>query len=336
MLTITYILKTGDGNGTRLQAELGVMEFATAGVRGFRGPMDQRTPFYGWTNQSIVPWDDNFGLLDEFLQDDMVVCLDYDGPEVTAFKVHVVASSNAESIGQDFDVQVNADIEGEPMMAMSQTISFPSNITVFSIDDVTTMEEQPVTGIRVDYMDNDNVSNTISVSGEGFTAKVNGHHSGATIDITPDVNFSGETPVTVTVSDNNYATDAMSTTFMLKVEAVNDAPTAQAKANSTQVSVGSTVTLTADASDVDGDALTYLWEGPGSIADANAASTSVTGLSVGAHTFTLSVSDGTEQVTSNVTVNVSEQATVAEKKSSSGSFAWLMLLLPFAWLRRQK
>ncbi len=325
-----------NGNGTGIQAGLGVMEFASAGVRGFRGPMDQRSPFYGWTNQSIVPWDDNYGLLDEYLKDDMVVCLDYDGPEVTAFKVHIVASSNANSIGQDFDVTVNADIEGEPMMAMSQNISFPSNITMFSIDDVTTMEEQTVTGIRVDYMDNDNVSNTISVSGEGFTAKVNGHHSGATIDITPDADFSGQTQVTVKVSDNNYPTDAMSTTFMLNVEAVNDAPTVQASANSSQIVEGTSVTLSAGAADVDGDELTYSWEGPGSIADATAATTSVSGLGVGSHTFSVTVSDGTEQVTSNVTVNVTAQAVEEEKKSSSGSFAWLMLLLPFAWLRRQK
>ncbi|WP_417687562.1 S8 family serine peptidase [Pseudidiomarina sp.] len=326
-----------NGNGFPIQANFGVVEFASAGVRGFKGPMgiDQK-PFYGWTNQSIVPWNDNYGLLDEFLEDDMVVCMDYNGPEVTAFSVEITASSEAGAIGQTLDVNVEADIQGEPLMNFTQNIGFPSNITLFEIADQHTIEEEAIEGIRVDYMDDNNVSNTISVEGVGISATVNGHTSGSTIDIMPNENFSGETLVTVTVSDNNFPTDAQTTSFVLMVENVNDAPTVTATASNSQITQGSSVTLNANAADVDDDQLTYQWEGPGSFADSTSASTQVSGLSVGSHTFTVTVSDGSEEASSEVSVTVNAADTETESGgSSSGSFGWFMLLLPFVWLRRK-
>lgn len=326
-----------NGNGNRLQSEFGVVEFASAGVRGFRGPMEINfKPFNGWTNQSIVPWNDNYGLLDEYLQDNMVVCLDYDGPEVTAFSVEVIAASNASAIGQNFAVNVEADIQGEPLMQLSQDVGFPSNITLYPIDDQYTIEGEAVEGIRVDYMDDDNVSNTISVEAVGVSATVNGHTSGSTIDLVPDANFSGETVVTVTVSDNNFPTDAVSTSFLLVVENINDAPTTAATASSSQIVVGETLTLHANAADVDGDALTFQWQGPGTFADSTAASTDVSGLSVGSHTFSVTVSDGVEDVSSEVSVKVVEAGSQGGSgSSSSGTFGWFLLLLPLAWLRRK-
>ncbi|MEL7309730.1 MAG: hypothetical protein AAGK05_19045, partial [Pseudomonadota bacterium] len=93
------------------------------------------------------------------------------------------------------------------------------------------------------------------------------------------------------VSDIEYPSDAASTTFMLTVEAVNDAPVVVVEASAQQVTEGSVITLDASAShDLDNDELTFSWEGPGTIASPTSAITEVSGLTAGEHQFTVTVS----------------------------------------------
>jgi hypothetical protein len=68
------------------------------------------------------------------------------------------------------------------------------------------------------YEDMDSTPNTITVTGEHVTATVSGHASGSMITLTPEANWYGETAVTVTVTDNEEATDAISQSFTLTVE----------------------------------------------------------------------------------------------------------------------
>jgi len=118
--------------------------------------------------------------------------------------------------------------------------------------------------------------------------------------------------------------------------------------SSQTVSEGANVTLTAEASDPNGDALTYTWAETSSTgvtitgADTASASFTAPGVSYGSSTveLTLTVTDGTDSVVNNFSVIVNDVPAVvapAKKKSSGGSTGWLaLLLLPLSLLRRRK
>ena len=115
--------------------------------------------------------------------------------------------------------------------------------------------------------------------------------------------------------------------------------------SSQTVSEGAKVTLTAEASDPNGDALTYTWAETSStgvtITGADTASASFTAPEVTSGSsvveLTLTVNDGTDSVVNNISVTVNDIPAVAKKKSSGGSTGWLaLLLLPLALLRRRK
>ena len=147
----------------------------------------------------------------------MAVCFDYQGPEVTAFDVNFKVKVKPEAIGQSMVVNIDADVAGTDQKILNDVISIQSNLTLWDIDDQVTDENTAIEGIEVAYMDNNNVSNVISVNGEGFTANINGHTSGSTFDIVPDADWHGTTDVTVTVTDANYSSNAVSTSFKLTV-----------------------------------------------------------------------------------------------------------------------
>jgi len=205
------------GNGSQIQVDLSLENSSIAGVIGFSTPIVGNKAWGGFHRQSANPDYNGYGKLDQFLQDDMKVCFDYSGPEVSAFDISFAVKVEVNSIGQDFNIKVEADIEGADNASFIKILSVQSNITLFDIGDQTTDENETLTGIQVAYMDNNNTSNTITVAGEGFTTVINSHANGSTFDITPNANFHGETEVTVTVADVNQPTDSASTSFMLMV-----------------------------------------------------------------------------------------------------------------------
>ncbi|QBG35357.1 rhombosortase-dependent M36 family metallopeptidase [Litorilituus sediminis] len=112
------------------------------------------------------------------------------------------------------------------------------------------------------------------------------------------------------------------------------------------VTEGSSVTLSVEASDPNGDELTYTWAETSTsgvaLTGSDTAELSFTAPQVSAATtleFSVTVSDGTDSVVKTATVTVNDVPAPVEpaKKSSGGSTGWLaLLLLPLAALRRRK
>ncbi|KGJ99330.1 rhombosortase-dependent M36 family metallopeptidase [Thalassotalea sp. ND16A] len=120
-------------------------------------------------------------------------------------------------------------------------------------------------------------------------------------------------------------------------------------ANDYEVNEGEDATLTATASDPNGDELTYSWTQVSgtavTLAAADSANATFTAPEIAsgseALVFELSVDDGSDTVSQQLTVTVQDVAVVEpepEKKSSSGGTTGLLalLLLPLAILRRRK
>ncbi|WP_462156857.1 PKD domain-containing protein [Pseudoalteromonas sp. GB56] len=269
----------------------------------------------------------------DVITDGLIVCYDYEGPESTTFNVSFQVQMDNAITGQSLPIQITSDVYGMESITETLTITSPSNIRVAAISDLVVAEDGAIEGIEVVYHDTDKNSNVISVSGEHISATVNGHQSGATFDLIPSENFSGETLVTVTVADKYFPSDAHSAQFTLRVTPENDAPTLAIATTGLSVTQGANVKLDASASlDVDGDNLSITWSGPGTISSPNALVTQVSGLAVGDYTFTATLSDGQVSVEQDVTVSVAAEG----EEKSSGAFHILSLLLSITFLARRR
>lgn len=302
----------------------------TTGYKGNLTPWGSVGPVYG----------DQFAFqnLSQTIKDDLVVCYDYVGPEASQFEVTIWTTVRDAAAGETLSINATAEVEGMESFNLNHDVTVNSNIQLGAFAAVTTKEETPVR-VAVIYSDDKNTANTISASGEGVTIEVTGHAAGSELIITPVENFFGETTITVTVADIDNPSDKASQSFTLTVTGEDDAPSAKVQSAALSVMEGETVVLDASASvDVDGDTLSFQWQGPGNIVDATAAVTEVTGLAAGNHEFRVTVSDGISSETAMVKVSVAASVTESETSSSSGSmpFGLSMLLLGVAWLRRKK
>ncbi|MFD2167985.1 GLUG motif-containing protein [Thalassotalea euphylliae] len=124
------------------------------------------------------------------------------------------------------------------------------------------------------------------------------------------------------------------------VKQVNQAPQVSVTSDSATAIEGTTVTLTAESADADGDSLSYVWTQTSGASAAfnaeNSAELVVTLPQVDANTtleFTVTVSDGVLSSTASISVMVTNQSDTpsdeSETASSSGggSMAWLLLIL---------
>uniref|UniRef100_UPI0025EC0F1B S8 family serine peptidase n=1 Tax=uncultured Microbulbifer sp. TaxID=348147 RepID=UPI0025EC0F1B len=314
----------------------GDLKEGAIGVEQADGFLTSGGPVNGYRGENVA-----YNNLDETLHNDLVICYDYTGPEQSAMQVKFQARVNESAAGETLVVNLDNAMEFADAKSTAQEIVVNGNIAVAAIADQVVNEDETLEGIQVMYVDADPVGNTIEVSGEHITATVNGHTAGSTFDITPEANFSGETEVTVTVRDNNVASDSSSVTFMLTVNGSSDAPVA-AVAGDVTITEGESAMLDASASsDADGDALTFSWSGPGTIDGANTATPTISGLAAGEHTFTVAVSDGalSSEATVTVTVNAAAPEVTPEpekKKKSGGSMYYLLALLAAAGLIRRR
>ncbi len=260
---------------------------------------------------------------------------DFSPATVTFSGVVTEAAAGATLTAMVESDSTNIDAQTE---TSSIDVNVQSNLMVSAIEDATVAEEGTVSGIVVEYTDNDAVGNTITVTSDNGTASnISGNESGATFDITPNLDFNGDMIVTVTVTDNEKPADSVSTNFTVAVTAVNDAPVTDATASQSFNSGVSTLALTAVASDVDGDDLTYSWSqtsGPSvSITDSSSANATVSNANAETAilTFEVTVSDGVLTATATISVNV-----VEKNNGSSGSMGFLLLFLGIPLLFRRR
>lgn len=184
-------------------------EDGLVGFLGFKGYVQT----YGPLNGFLENWFTRDNLTDS-LSDGLVVCYDYVGPESSQFEVTAWPKVAANSYGKTFAWNTEVTLAGQATKAISHSLSVNGNITMPAIADMTTPESTPVS-FEVHYTDGlANTANQIMVSGDNFTATVEGD----TVTITPDEYFFGETEVTVTVADIENSSDQASSNFMLMVE----------------------------------------------------------------------------------------------------------------------
>ncbi|WP_144212688.1 S8 family serine peptidase [Shewanella donghaensis] len=152
---------------------------------------------------------------------------------------------------------------------------------------------------------------------------------------TPNKDFFGKDTFTYSATDA-AGTVSTPTEVVVEVTNVNDAPTVAPSDN--EVFVGYSVTVNSNASDADGDDLTYAWTQTAGPADASFDSASknisFTPNKTGTYSFSVLVTDSNETTaTGEVSINVIPTPDV----NSSGSMGWLAtLLLPLAAFRRRK
>jgi subtilisin family serine protease len=214
-----------------------------------------------------------------------------------------------------------------------------SGITLLQPGTLTTDEDTAIT-LTINYSDIDNVTNTLSLSSDsGSLATPSGTESGSTVVLTPNANFNGVIAVTATVTDTVDSSLTDTLTFNVTVSAVNDAPTVSASSSETISNNVSTVTLTAQGSDVDNDNLTYSWiqtAGPTVSITNSGLSTAIVNnanATSGTLTFEVSVSDGELSDSATTSIAVTAVATptptpTPTPKSSGGgggSMNWLLV-----------
>lgn len=188
------------------------------GLQGFKGPVYNRGPLSAFLGAEF-----KFNQLDETLVDNMVICYDYEGPESSQFEVTAWVDVNANAAGKTLEFTAVSSIEGMADTLLSHQMTVVSNLTIGELNDMETEEEVSIS-FPVFYADEKNSVNAISASGEGIEFSVDDHTPGGMITITPVLDYFGETEVTVTVADVENPADSVSTTFMLTVTDVYDAP----------------------------------------------------------------------------------------------------------------
>ncbi len=177
------------------------------GIQGYKGPSYNRGPLSGYLGKQV-----SFNEIDEVVKDDMVICMDYVGPESSQFEVTAWADITTASAGRDMEFTATIEVDGMDTMVKSHTLSVPSNIVMVELDDMETDENQAIS-FDVTYVDEHNSANEIIVTGDHMTATVDGD----TVTITPEQYFHGDIEVTVTVQDIENPADAVSSTFNLTV-----------------------------------------------------------------------------------------------------------------------
>ncbi len=172
-----------------------------------------------------------------------------------------------------------------------------SSADAYSVDEDTTLTVVPAQGVLSNDadIDADVLSATLvaGVANGSLALAANGSFV-----YTPDENFNGTDSFTYTTSDGTVSTAA--TTVTITIDAVNDAPVADAGPDLDGV-VGTSIPLDATgSSDIDGDTLTYLWSftqvptgSAAAIVDPTSASASFVPDASGQFTVQLVVNDGT-------------------------------------------
>ncbi|WP_157888300.1 Ig-like domain-containing protein, partial [Neptunicoccus sediminis] len=210
---------------------------------------------------------------------------------------------------------------GTDTQTVTITVNAVNDAPVAQADTGSGNEDTVISGtVAASDVDGDALSFALATDGANgaVTMAADGSYS-----YTPDGDFNGSDSFTYTVSDGNGGTDTQTVT--VTVDAVNDAPVAQAgtaSGNEDTVISGSVA-----ASDVDGDALTFALATDGTngavtMAADGSYSYTPDGDFNGSDSFTYTVSDGnggTDTQTVTITVNAVNDAPVAQADMASGN-----------------
>ena len=204
---------------------------------------------------------------------------------------------------------------------VSVTVKAVNDAPVAQDDSGSTNEETPIT-IPVLSNDDDPDGDTLSV--QSATQPTNGSavNNGTSVTYTPALNFNGVDSFTYTISDGNGGTATANVS--VTVNAVNDAPIAQADTAITNEDTSVTILVLPNDSDPEGDALSIVSASSplhGSLVF-NASSLSYTPDPEfnGVDSFTYTISDGnggTATANVSVTVNAVNDAPLAQDDSGS-------------------
>jgi outer membrane protein OmpA-like peptidoglycan-associated protein len=200
----------------------------------------------------------------------------------------------------------------------SHTASCSSTITVTKRNGAPTATIEPATfsllpgesvSLRCRAVDanNDALTYAWTVNGQKLAAE------GPQVTFGSEGRNPGSYDVTCTVSDGEFTASATSKgTIQSKA---NQSPTINCQTTTVDVKSGSSVQLSASASDPDGDALTYSWSSPAGAVSGNSNTTTfnAAGVKAGSYTVSVTVNDGRGGTAAcNITVKVSEVQVLSE------------------------
>lgn len=193
---------------------------------------------------------------------------------------------------------------------LSLSVTAANSAPVANDDDYSTDEDTTLNVAAPGILDDDS-----DADGDPLTAALESNVSHGSLVLntdgsftyTPDANYHGPDSFTYTANDGELASNVATVT--IDVVSVNDAPVADA-GGTYAGDEGSAIALSGDASDVDGDALSYTWssDGPCTFSDASALNPMLTCDDDGSFTATLTVDDGTTTSSSNAAVTVTNVA----------------------------
>lgn len=246
------------------------------------------SPVEHYYGQSIA-----FNDLTDVLSDELVVCMDYTGPEESQFDIAFQGYVTQTAAGKTHTLSLDNGLEGAENETLTLNLEVAGNLELLPINDMTTDAGQPVS-FTITYTDKDKVSNLIEVEGEHITYEVSGNESGSTVTITPDIGTYGELNLVLNVRDSIATSDVASQPFILSVNRVNTAPTVMVHAENTFL--GETVMLDASGSSDTHDELSFMWQqvsGPSAIlSKAEQAIASFNAAELGEYVFNVTVTDG--------------------------------------------
>lgn len=157
-----------------------------------------------------------FNDVDEKLSDKLVLCLDYQGPEQSKFEVNFQAYVSEQAANSVQKVVLENGMQGADTESLSVEVVVAGNLQMAQLPNMQVDENSSIS-FEVNYADGNKVSNEISLVGEHFSYELSGHESGATVTLTPNADFHGETEVTVMVRDTANMGDSVSSSFLLSV-----------------------------------------------------------------------------------------------------------------------
>jgi hypothetical protein len=205
----------------------------------------------------------------------------------------VYVHNGSETRDDAFTYKASDGLKDSNVATVNLVISPTNDAPLAAADEAATQEDVPVS---IDVLANDSDPDGDSLSVDVASDPANGRVSnlGNAVQYAPDPNFYGIDTFTYSVSDGHGGTSSAAVT--VRVAAVNDDPIAQDDSASTNEDVAVTVSVLANDSDPDGNALTIQSvTQPGNGAVANSA-TSVAytpdGNFHGVDTFTYTTSDG--------------------------------------------